>query len=81
MELIYSISATSYDVSLLGLHAIVCYLLPADVKFEFLLTDSSHEQMCWFAASRVLIRFLKAAMDATAEPQMVQLQAEIFFIR
>ena len=26
VELIYSISATSYDVSLLGLHAIVCYL-------------------------------------------------------
>ncbi|CAL1695310.1 unnamed protein product [Somion occarium] len=59
VDLMYNIASTSYDVSLLGLHSI----------------------MCWFMSGRVLIRFLKAAMQANSDAQIPQLQAEIVFIR
>ncbi|KAI0080279.1 hypothetical protein K474DRAFT_1590244 [Panus rudis PR-1116 ss-1] len=55
----YETNATSYDLTLLGLHPI----------------------MVWFMAGRVLIRFLKAALDMNDEHQTVQLQAELSFVR
>ncbi|KAI0788632.1 hypothetical protein C8Q75DRAFT_241835 [Abortiporus biennis] len=59
VNIVYAIGSTSYDITLLGLHAI----------------------MCWFMAARVLVRFLKAAIDSQVEEQITQLQAEISFIR
>jgi len=59
VEMIYHIDSTSYDVSLLGLHAI----------------------MCWFMAARVLVRFLKAAIDCDSEQQISILQDEITYVR
>jgi len=59
VELIYNITATSYDISRLGLHAI----------------------MCWFIAGRVLVRFLKAAIDSQSEEHMIPLQTEVYFVR
>ena len=37
--------------------------------------------MCWFAAGRVLIRFLRAALEAKSEPHVNILQTEVEFIR
>jgi len=37
--------------------------------------------MCWFMAARILVRFLKAAIDAESEPQMNALQDEIAYVR
>ena len=37
--------------------------------------------MCWFVAGRVLVRFLKAAIDAQSESHITTLRAEVDFIR
>ncbi|KAI0375308.1 hypothetical protein BV20DRAFT_933614, partial [Pilatotrama ljubarskyi] len=37
--------------------------------------------VCWFAAGRVLVRFLKAAIEAQSEEHIATLQAEINFFR
>ncbi|THH33509.1 hypothetical protein EUX98_g641 [Antrodiella citrinella] len=59
VDLAYTVNATSYDLSLLGLNPI----------------------MCWFIAARVLIRFLKVAIDANSEQHIMALQGEIYFLR
>ncbi|KAI0660380.1 hypothetical protein C8Q70DRAFT_1052957 [Cubamyces menziesii] len=37
--------------------------------------------VCWFVAGRVLVRFLKAAIDAQSESHITTLRAEVDFIR
>ena len=37
--------------------------------------------MCWFMAGRVLVRFLRAAIDGSRSDQLVPLQSEISFVR
>ncbi|KAH8102517.1 hypothetical protein BXZ70DRAFT_786901 [Cristinia sonorae] len=59
VDLAYTLNATSYDVSLLGLSPV----------------------MVWFIGARVLIRFLKAAIDSNSEQHILALQGEIFFLR
>jgi hypothetical protein len=38
-------------------------------------------QMCWFMAGRVLVRFLRAAIDSSDHEQIICLQGEISFVR
>ena len=46
------------------------------------LTRCSHlKQVCWFAACRVLIRFLRSAIDNKSEEHINQLRTEVDFIR
>ncbi|KAJ3537494.1 hypothetical protein NM688_g6679 [Phlebia brevispora] len=59
VELMYAITATNYDVTLLD-------LMPF---------------MCWFMAGRVLVRFLRTAIDANQRDTIVLLQSQISYIR
>lgn len=59
VELMYMLSSTNYDVTLLDLQPF----------------------MCWFMAGRVLVRFLRAAIDGSRADQLVPLQSEISFVR
>lgn len=77
LDLIYAVCSTNYDTSLLGLFSTVrCLSLPN----LFLLT-SLGGQICWFMAGRVLVRFLRAAIDSISEENCATLQTEIEYIR
>ncbi|KAF7796741.1 hypothetical protein EIP86_007924 [Pleurotus ostreatoroseus] len=59
VELMYAITATNYDVTLLDLQPF----------------------MCWFMAGRVLVRFLRTAVDANQRDTIMLLQSQISFVR
>ncbi|KAI0340132.1 hypothetical protein BDW22DRAFT_441359 [Trametopsis cervina] len=59
VELMYTIGATNYDITLLDLQVM----------------------MCWFMAGRVLVRFLRAAIDTNDHDQVIAIQGELSYVR
>lgn len=78
LELIYMVAATNYDVSLLDLQAFVRAPTPHCSRRRDLTRTT---QMCWFMAGRVLVRFLRAAIDNARHDQLIPLQREVSYVR
>lgn len=78
VDLLHSISSSSFDVSLTDIYPFVSPLISSLSSSRLLRTCT---QLSWFMAGRVLVRFLKAAQDAQAEDKVICLKAEIVFLR
>lgn len=78
VDLLHSISSSSFDVSLTDIYPFVSPWIPSLSSSRLLRTCT---QLSWFMAGRVLVRFLKAAQDAQAEDKVICLKAEIVFLR
>ena len=77
VELMYKLNATNYDVTLLDLQPFVRTCSP----HVALRRADDGVQMCWFMAGRVLVRFLRAAIDCSRNEEIMPLQREISFVR
>ncbi|PSS32185.1 hypothetical protein PHLCEN_2v2058 [Hermanssonia centrifuga] len=76
VDLMYTLTATNFDVSLLDLQPFVCafiHAIQSCVDFGL--------QMCWFMAGRVLVRFLRASIDEGIREQILLLQSQVSFVR
>lgn len=76
-----NVSCLHADKMLKGARAIVEMIYRIDATSYDVSLLGLHAIMCWFMAARVLVRFLKAAIDAESEPQMNALQDEIAYVR
>lgn len=77
LDLIYNVWSTSFDITLLDSFCSVITLIASCI----LSTNLSFAQFCWFAAGRVLVRFLQAALEADSKDQISTLRAELDFVQ
>jgi hypothetical protein len=78
LDLIYSVSSTSFDITLLDSFCSVSDLCNVSCPSKML---KALLKFCWFLSGRVLVRFLQVALDARIPDQISTLKAEIDFIQ